>query len=263
MSDTSKNKRLLAMGDLHAGSWCGLTPPHYDARGASKVARARYNFRRELWDWYKKTIEEIGPVDAALVNGDLVDGGSGRRSGGSEVIIPAQEQGEAAAYSLGLIQCTDYYLTYGTGYHTEHDGIDLEYAIAESLGGSIADRQFLRINDTIIKSVHHAGGGSGPGTHTYPARCSIDNKLLAIRGEEYEADILLFSHRHVYSFEGDATRFSMRLPCLQGPMTKFGRRCAGSGYTMGLVVFDFTEKGWTWKLHETQIKGHRPLLSVI
>ena len=250
-----KNKKLLALGDLHTGSWCGLTPPHHDSRGTSKASIMRHDFRRELWDWYKKTLNEIGPVDAALINGDLVDGG-GRRSGGSETILPVQDQGEAAAYACGLIQTKQYYLCYGTGYHTG-DEVDSEYAIAQQLDGSIADRQFLRIHNKIIRAVHHAGGSGIPhGVHTYPARVAVGQKLKAMAGEEPEADILLFSHRHIFSYEGDASRFSMRLPCLQGPMSKFGRRCEG-GYTMGMVLFTFNPDGtFQWKLYQAKPQAH-------
>ena len=255
-----KSKKLLVLGDLHAGSWCGLTPPQWDGtEGTSKASKGRYKFRRELWEWYRSTLKEIGPVDAALVNGDLVDGG-GRRSGGSEVIIPTQEQGEAAVYSCGLIQTKEYYLTYGTGYHTG-DEVDSEFFIAQRLGGSIEDRQFLRINGTVIRAVHHAGGSSIPhGVHTYPARVAVGNKLKSLEGEEPEADILFFSHRHVFSYEGDANRFSMRLPCLQGPMSKFGRRCEG-GYTMGMVLYEFDSEGnYSWHLHQAKLKGQKPSL---
>lgn len=255
-------KRLLALGDLHTGSWCGLTPPHYDSPGASKASKARYKFRRELWDWYRKTIDDIGPVDCALINGDLVDGG-GRRSGGSEVIIPTQDQGEAAVYACGLIQTDTYHLTYGTGYHTG-DEVDSEYFIAERLGGTIADRQYLKINGTTIRAVHHAGGSAIPyGQHTYPARVATMNKLKAAAGDEPEADILLFSHRHTYSFQGDADQFSVRLPCLQGPMSKFGRRCEGP-YTMGVVLFEFAPSGsYSWKLYQAKLKAHIPRVSTI
>jgi hypothetical protein len=261
-SPTPKTKKLLALGDLHTGSWCGLTPPHHDSKGASKASIQRYEFRRELWDWYKKTLDLVGKVDACLVNGDLIDGG-GRRSGGSEVIVASQDQPSAAAYSCGLIQTKSYYLTYGTGYHTGEE-FDHELAIAQQLGGSIADRQFLRINNKTIRSVHHAGGSGIPhGVHTYPARVAVGQKLKAMDGEEPEADILLFSHRHIFSYEGDATRFSMRLPCLQGPMSKFGRRCEG-GYTMGMVLFTFNPDGtFQWKLFQAKLQAHIPLLSHI
>ena len=252
-----KPKKLLVLGDLHAGSWCGLTPPQWDTSpGMSEASKKRYDFRRELWDWYNKTLKIVGKVDAALVNGDLVDGG-GRRSGGSEVIIPTQDQGEAAAYSCGLIQTKKYHLTFGTGYHTG-DEVDSEYFIAQKLGGDIKDRQFLKINGNIIRAVHHAGGSSIPhGIHTYPARVAISNKLKSLTGDEPEANILLFSHRHQFSYEGDATRFSMRLPALQGPMSKFGRRCEG-GYSMGMVVFNFDSEGnYTWVLHEALLQGHK------
>ena len=257
-----KVKRLLAIGDLHTGSWCGLTPPHYDSPGASKASKARYKFRRELWNWYRKTIEDIAPpdnpVDCVLINGDAIDG-SGHRSMGSEVIVPLAQQVEAATFACQLINVIDssIHLTFGTAYHTGQE-IDLESELAERLGGTIADRQYLKINGTTIRAVHHAGGGSLQGVHAYPARVGLINKLKAASGDEPGADILLFSHRHTYSFQGDADQFSVRLPCLQGPMSKFGRRCEGP-YTMGVVLFEFAPSGdYSWKLHQSKLRTSVP-----
>ena len=71
--------RLLALGDYHCGHRVGLTPPGWDA---PETHKAFYSFRRMAWDWYADTCRKIGPVDLALINGDLVDG-PGKKSGGA------------------------------------------------------------------------------------------------------------------------------------------------------------------------------------
>ena len=60
-------KKGIVLSDLHCGSLVGLTPPEM-------ILPEMERTQLPLWEWYVNEIENIGEVDFAVGNGDLVDG---------------------------------------------------------------------------------------------------------------------------------------------------------------------------------------------
>jgi hypothetical protein len=76
-------KRVLIMSDLHCGHRVGLTPPDWQYRPG---VRSKWRkIQQACWNWYANEIEEAGPFDVVIVNGDAIDG-RGERSGGTELL---------------------------------------------------------------------------------------------------------------------------------------------------------------------------------
>ena len=251
--------KILALGDPHCGHRVGLTPPGFDAPDSHKHY---YPFRRMVWDWFGSTIDKIGPVDLALWNGDLIDG-EGSKSGGSEHLDTSpEEQVEMAVACCRRVEARDHLFTFGTAYHTGKSA-DYERQVADRIGGPIADTQHFQCNGVNFNARHHVGNSQVPyGRGTAQYREAIWNALNAAAGLEPRAQVLLRSHVHYHVAVQDAQRLTMTLPCLQGPGSKFGRRCTGE-VTMGMVLFEVApDSRWSWQLYHLNLVHVAPQVLV-
>lgn len=248
-------QRWLFTGDFHCGHLAGLTPPGYAQGEKSEMVQ----FRNELWGAFEEGLDLYGPFDGCVVNGDAVDG-PGRKSGGSEEITTdLEKQTDMAIEVCERIGANQFHFTYGTAYHTG-DCVDFENIVAKEFGGSIHSELFLDINGTVFNFKHHTGRSSIPYGMNQVAKEKMWNTLLAARGEAPNADVLIRSHIHWFRVAMDQDWMVMSLPALQGPHSKYGRRCSGD-YTMGFVVFDIDANGgYTWQPYFIKLAAGSPQL---
>lgn len=245
-------KRVVAIGDLHAGHCLGLTPKAWQFHPTYK------DLQRKLWSFYADTLDALGPIDVLIVNGDAIDG-KGDRSGGTEIIVPdLKDQVSMAVECIARAKAKHVVMTYGTPYHVAGgDGTDYEAMIAEAVGAKIGGHEWVDVNGVVFDVKHKIGGSSVPhGRHTAVARERVWNLFWSEHGESPKADILLRSHVHYHTYQGDPDWLGMTLPALQGPGSKYGvRQCSGIVH-FGLVHFDIHHKGeMTWKAHTLKFKG--------
>lgn len=241
-----KAKKILVLSDLHCGHRAGLTPPSWSPktansapRGAQKNARARDT----LWEWFRKNYKKRGPYDAAIVNGDAIEG-QGWRSGGTELITSdREEQVDIAADILRGI-APKIYMTYGTGYHAGQEE-DWENILALRIGAKKIEAEgHYTINGLSIAAKHHIANTSVPNSrHTALNRASVRNLLWHEREQQPLADIIIRSHVHRWSYCGDSRFMAFTTPALQGLGSKYGaRRCDGMPVDFGFVVLTIRGK---------------------
>lgn len=279
----SKTRRILVCSDLHCGHLAGLTPPEFDARphafdipGAPPAAptsgepltadqllemnaqepgagtllhtRALYEMRRFCWEWFHKEAQALAPFDAAIWNGDLIDG-KGDKSGSTELLTADRStQAEIAAAVLDTIGAPLNFLAFGTPYHGGNfeDWERETAAMAKNvvkLGGS----DWIDVNGLIIGYRHHCGRSSIPhGPYTPLAKERLWELLWAERGEYPGSDILIRSHVHYHAYCGGPGWLAMTTPALQGYASKIARRTLGV-VDFGFVVIDVLNKeSFTW-----------------
>jgi len=250
------SKRVVAIGDLHAGHAVGLTPP-WRVRGYSKELR---RLHKEMWSFYVQALQAEGPIDVLLVNGDLIDG-KGGRSGGVEILVPdLTEQCDIAAECIREARAKSVVVTYGTPYHVSGaDGTDYEALVAREVGAAIGGHEWVEVNGRIFDVKHKVSGSQVPhGRFTALAREQVWNLLWAERGHP-KAEVLLRSHVHYHVFCGTPRWLAMTLPPLQGLGSIYGtRQCSGT-VDFGLVAFDVPEKGGiAWRSHVIELKAATP-----
>lgn len=255
MVKKNKAQRWWIGGDTHCGHLAGLTPPGYWPGDQIELSE----FRKEFWNAFKEGLDMFGPFDGAVFMGDAVDG-PGRKSGGSELITTDSSiQAEMAIEICKEINAEQMHFIYGTAYHTG-DVVDFENIVAREFGGSIHSELFLDINGTVFNFKHHTGRSSIPYGMNQVAKEKMWNTLLAARGEAPNADVLIRSHIHWFRVAMDQDWMVMSLPALQGPHSKYGRRCSGD-YTMGFVVFDIDANGgYTWQPYFIKLAAGSPQL---
>ena len=236
--DTSQQKtKILVIADLHCGHKSGLTPPEW---WVNPINTKRYDIQKECWEFFIKTIQNIGFVDVLVVNGDAIDG-KGKRSGGSELITSDLfKQVKIAKSCINKINFNKMYMTYGTPYHVGTDGDDFELNIAESFDGVIKDHLWLDVNGCVFDFKHKIGGSTilqsrvGALIKEYMWNTEWHN----INGAP-KAQVFIRSHVHYHMSVKDPNSFlGMTTPALQAPDTKYGgRQCSGTVH-FGMILFE-------------------------
>ena len=244
-------KKVLVIGDMHCGSLTGLTPNSWfiSEKRNKKIAL----LQREMWTNYLRMIDELGPVDYLIVNGDAIDG-HGKKSSGSELLTTdLLLQADIAVECLKEISFKKILFTHGTPYHTSNEGgEDFEKVIADKMGGKIYDELRLDIDGVIFDIKHHIGSSSMPTSRfTSMAKNRLWDVLSSEKENREKADIYIRSHVHYYTFCGEGEWMAINLPALQAPLTKYGnRRCVGTT-DWGMICFyveDGHLAGWESKI---------------
>lgn len=263
-------KRILAIGDTHCGHLVGLTPPGWriDKKKHEGISVSKRNkfaaIQRQLWDFYEHNVKKFGPYDGVMMNGDCIDG-SGRRSGGTELITTdCDEQAEMAEKAIRVAMGSKTWLvmTYGTPYHVG-ECEDHENKIAKDLGAvKIGSHEWVEINGVMFDVKHEVSSSSVPhGRHTSLARANLWSVLWNVAGKAprgKKSTVILRSHVHYHAFAGAPGWLAMTLPALQGMGTKYGgRRCEGL-VDFGITVFEVDEKGnYTWHTELAEVSSQK------
>lgn len=259
-------KRIVVVSDFHCGHIVGLTPPDWDSKaeetGAEYLAKA-WRQRRHIWDFYAKTMKDLRPIHALIVNGDCIDG-SGEKVAGRELKIPDKnEQAKMAADCIRVANAKHVLLTYGTGYHTGKD-VDFEKTVAEFVqADKVESVGHLLVNNLMFNYRHFISGSQVPHSRgTAIARDHLWNVLWDARGEYAKADVILRSHVHYYTFTGDATWLGVVTPGLQGYGSIYGARRLSGLVDIGLLSFDVPDKGkdYAWRAHLCRMPRALPVI---
>lgn len=253
-------KTIVIVSDLHCGAQTGLTPPNNQLE-ERKIDTAKKNkfslLEREIWNWFKKTVQSIGKVDLCICNGDAIDG-PGERSGGTEQLATDRNiQVRMAIECLETVKARKYLMTYGTGYHVG-DKEDHEDNVAAALNAKIGAHEWVDAEGVIFDIKHHIGNSNVPhGRATAPLREGFWNTLWAADQLQPNANVLVRSHVHHFDFAGNHRRLCLTTPALQGFGTKYGsRRCSGL-VEVGLLVFYCKDGAFDWKWHIADIQHHK------
>jgi hypothetical protein len=226
--------RVLAMGDPHCGHFSGLVPPDR----WSKAGTSYGNQQRKMWAFYIDTIKSLGKIDICVSNGDGIDG-KGNKSGGTQ-LLEADRVKQAFMYTevLKQVKASEYYLTYGTPYHTGEQE-DYENITARELKAEVKSHLMLKVRDTVFDIKHKVGGGSLPHTRfTSIAKEKLFNIMWAYNDGQPDAQIVIRSHVHDFNYCGNDSYLAMTIPGLEGFGDKYGvRQCSGI-IKIGLVWFD-------------------------
>ena len=248
----------LLVADLHTGHVLGLTPPDY-WQGRCK------GLQRGLWEWWAQEVKQIGPVDFAIFDGDLVDG-PGRKETIGLWTTDSEEQADAAAEALSIIKARERYVCYGTPFHSV-TSLSLETLIARKLSAEIRDTLRLKVQGKgweVRFNTRHVQGRSdiptGQGAQTGK---EIIREMLQSMIEDFKpADILMRAHTHYYFRIEIAGRTAISIPSMMLPdpdrgRAIYARRLRTMYYDVGLVYIEIDRQG------EVYIRPRRMPLKVL
>lgn len=245
-----KYTRVLFIGDTHCGHYSGLTPKsrHVEVRGAfADIGRQQ----RKMWNFYKDTLKEIGPVDTMVLNGDGI-AGQNYKAGGRQIYEMSRiEQAGICVEVLKEAKAKEYYIVNGTPYHVGHDD-DFEKIVSDKLGGKIHGHLMLKVRDTVFDIKHKIGGGKTDSTRVASlVREKIQNVMWAFNDGQPNANVVIRSHIHDFLYAGSDKYLGVILPGMEGFGDIHGvRECSGI-IKIGLVWFDVYDNGvfdWNYKV---------------
>jgi hypothetical protein len=242
------HKRMVVVADFHSGHEYGLTPPDWHRSGTGRTAKTG-RFERSLWKFYTQAIDNLGPVDILVVNGDCIEG-KGESSGGVELITPDRhDQAQMAADAINHAGAKHVRIVYGTRRHVGKDE-DFEDVLVDKVKAKdvkIQGHAFFRVNGCGVDFKHKVASSNIPhGRHTAIAREHLWNVMWAEHQRQPRADILIRSHVHYFDYCGGTNWLGVTTPALTYNSHYGVRECSGL-VDVGFLVFDFDSGGgFTW-----------------
>src|SRR3990167_1949421 len=250
-------KRVAIFSDLHIGHRAGLCTPAY-----MNAEPGHTGLREELTGEFWRMVKAHGPFDLAVWTGDLVEG-RGAKSGGTEVIIPDEnEQAAVAAEIIGAVPAKKHLFAYGTPYHVgvDKDNEDLVVGLLGAAGYDVAirERLWFDVNGKIFDCRHFTSNSAIPhGKFTPLAREWLWNLVWNDLKDRPKADIIVRSHIHSFDFCGKANWLAVVTPALQAAMTKLGRRLS-CAVDFGMIWFDIeSREAWDWNRDIVELVGEQ------
>jgi len=264
-----RNKRIIAVSDLHCGALYGLTPKAWQVqyKDKDKTRRNKWSkLMRELWDTYLRTLDSLAPIDYLFFLGDAIDG-RGFRSGGTELITTDRnEQMEMACSCFDQIRMRGSKKfkaigVYGTPYHTSSDGEDFEIDLVKDAGfEKMGSHEWPSVNGCVFDLKHSIGSSQIPhGRGTALLRDMLWNDVWAMDESQPKAKVLLRGHVHYYMGVDQVGKSGFSLPALCGMGSKFGSRICSGLVHWGMMHFDIDSKGnvANWDKHVVAIKAQK------
>lgn len=192
---------------------------------------------RPFWDWWEKEIKAIGPVDVAVLNGDLTHG-PGKRGSSIEMIrSDTKTQADMAIAALSIIDAKVYRISEGTSFHVV-SSYEMERPIAEHFHTTLEDTVRLQMNDLKLNFRHYVGSSRTAYAQGTPIYREVVQDLLKSVERGYDpADIYFRSHVHYHAYMGIYPRVGYTLPCLELPKSIYGTNVTHTYYHVGFLEF--------------------------
>lgn len=259
-------KYIFFGSDTHCGSLTGLTPPEHNIAVSKKEVELYklYQTRFRLWNWFINEVNttirslNIFKFDAAMWNGDLIDG-QGKKTGGTELLTSDRNrQVEIAKSVVANVPANERFFTFGSPYHTGNEE-DFEENIAKSFNAQIDSIGNYNINDLQVNMKHHiANTNSVSSRFTALSGAQIRQLLWDLQMQQKRANLIIRSHVHRCAFVGDpASNFQgWTTPSLQGIGGKYGsRKVDGLPVAFGFLVLSVnSDKEWGITPHISPLK---------
>lgn len=226
--------KLLCVSDTHCGSRLGLTPPEWIPPDTAMVLKP-------MWEWYKKTVHDIGTCDLAVHVGDAVDG-EGKRDDLEQLTTDTLKQADIAVQVLQEVKTKRWRMVYGTPYHTVGT-YSYEEPVADALNASIKDTQLINIYGHNFNFRHVVGRSDtayAQGTQLFKE--AVRDQLLAELEEREAAEVIVRAHVHYYYRVENSERVAIVNPCFQVPSSVFGRKCRHFLYNLGMTYMEVTKE---------------------
>jgi len=256
-----KAKRVVVIGDMHCGHRVGLTPPEWQLNPNNEFDAKFLQIQKQQWEWYRRKLSALQPIDLLLVMGDCVDGVSFKAESRDTIRRKRREQVDMAITCIDLAKAANISMVYGTRYHVT----DWEEDVCSALGDKamIGAHEWPQVHGVIF-DVKHKVGGSQAAEHTRLTAIMREqqwNSLWAEAQRQPKGDFILRGHVHYHRagkrMIGEKAVWAITCPALQGVGTEFGaEQCSGT-VDFGLLQFDVSPSGdVAWREHVVVLESH-------
>lgn len=182
-------KKVLVVGDLHAGCREAIIPPWAEVAGM-KVGQSK--IQKFLWKHWKEMCDQS--YDTVFVMGDCVEGTNPASKGAGQWTNELWEQVDCAVSMLEMIDCKDFRGVQGSAYHvgSNHSG---DESVIRVLGGEFGPDLDTTVEEVNFYLKHKVGTSSNlKGRST-----SINGDMEARKLYEYtygKIDVHIRGHAH-------------------------------------------------------------------
>ena len=237
---------IVALGDMHCGSRNAVCVPNFELSNGDRLQHGEA--QRALYDAWASVAKDWAEPDILIANGDLVEGQARKESGVPVWSTDMDDQIDCAAALIQMFKAKKYFLTEGTGYHTDQGGKSLEHWIGERIGaekigtkGSRAAQElFLKVGDFTFHAAHHISCGQGWYRTTPMARELVF--ALLNESHKHKVDVILRSHCHYFCGVEFTRQKGFTVPCWQG-QTNYMRKKSALGMIPDIGALRFIVQG--------------------
>lgn len=205
-------KTIGFIGDIHAGSMCGLWP-------ASLLPSKGFTGIRYMLDCWRDLIKHWPRLDLLILMGDLIDGKQRKSEGVGIFSGDLGEQAEAAVDILSPLcaKANVVHRVFGTPYHEGYDSGAMKF-LDERLNVSQA-RQVLDLDfgGKVLNAAHHPASGGVLYMGTAVDKEALWSAVATHSGHVPDARWIVRAHKHTYFLQETPTRTVAITPCWQLP----------------------------------------------
>lgn len=240
-----REKRLVVINDLHAGSRYGPIPPGWKMSDGSLAPAKDAN--HWLYEQYEGWMEEFRKPDILLVNGDATDGHAHIDYGREVWATDGIDQVKLAEYLISLWQPKELYIVYGSKYHVQYQGLLVERFIARDLKAKGCGWRLNRELGGIICSAAHKITVSKTSWQYRTTPLAIQMVLNRLQKKEKSAQLIIRSHAHYFCYAGFSDQLAMVTPGFQAqtPFQAYNQPEIES--KIGMVSIDLPSLDFEWR----------------
>jgi len=214
-----KSKRLVVINDLHAGSKYGPIPPGWKQSDGAKAPGVEAN--HWLFEKFESAADEFKKPDILVVNGDITDGHQHINYGREVWATDAIDQVKLGEHLIGLYNAKEIYVVYGSPYHVQYQGLQVERFIARSLKAKGVGWRLRRDLGGVTCSFAHHITVSSTSWQYRTTPLAVQMVLDKLHNEQNSANLICRGHAHYFCFAGFDNQLAIVVPGYQG-QTPYG-----------------------------------------
>lgn len=218
----ARKRRIIVIGDLHAGSVFGLCPQRVDMPDGG---RHEANWlQRMVWKEYERYAREFARPDVLFVMGDAIDGRQAKSYGGTNWTTSFDLQARIGVEAIDLWQARAVYGVRGTRYHGANTTTLVEEELLSNVRNARATgrgeyapaQRYVEVGGKVFHLCHHKGGSRVWQYRATPvSREMVMNLIAAGCREASWADVIIRGHTHHYLMVDVGYQKGIAAPCWQ------------------------------------------------
>lgn len=245
-------KSIVVVSDIHVGSRLAVcTPKAKMSDGSTYIANRAQLALYEAWN---DVVSSWKYPDILVINGEPIDGQQGFNRGTEVWTTNYLDQINTSVNLLRTFYPKKIYMTRGSNYHVEINGVPIEQIVGEKLNAETVDGQkvvpelFLNVGGVKFNFAHHIAGTTSGWVYRHTPS-SKEAMLMALNAKDKHAvDVVVRSHNHVYSGVFGPTYLAITTPGWQlQTWLGFRKTAAGSIPHIGAIRFTVENEEVDWK----------------
>lgn len=235
-------KTVAVLSDIHTGHRLAVCPPQFiDSDGGIYKAN---RVQKALFEAWYNVVKAWPKPDILIVNGEPIDGQQPKDKGVEAWTTNYLDQIKASVQLVRMFGAKKIYVTRGSNYHVNVDGLSVEELFGEKVGAEKVDGNFvspelfLEVGGVNFSFAHHISGSvSGWIYRSTPA--AKEMLLLHLNAShKHPFDILVRSHNHYFWVVQSTSKMAVLTPGWQlQTWYNYRRSASGTVPDIGAVRF--------------------------